>query len=90
MGILWILFGIILMIAGVVCTILIVIAAFQDEVWKGLVSLLCGLYFLYYSFFEYDSEYKWEIALTAYAGWGAGIFCILQGLPADTVAPAGG
>ena len=52
------------------CWLLILIAAFQDELWKGFVSLLCGLYSLYYALFEYEADNKWLIIL----GWiGLGI-----------------
>jgi hypothetical protein len=45
------------------CAIVILIGAFQDEVWKGLVSLLCWLYLLYYALFEFDHDKKWGIVI---------------------------
>ena len=56
-------------IGGVVCSIIILIEAFQDEVWKGLVCLLCGLYGLYYMIFEFEHENKWGIVLGSLCGW---------------------
>ena len=51
---------------------------FKDAIWKGIVGLLCGLYFLYYALFEFDHEWKWPIALTAILGGGMG-FGLLRG-----------
>jgi hypothetical protein len=60
-------------IGGLVCGVIILIDAFQDEIWKGLVSILCGLYLLYYALFEFDSERKWLII----AGWlGGGVISL--------------
>lgn len=58
--------------AGLFCSVKILIDAFQDELWKGVVCLLCGLYFLYYSLFEYEDENKWVIVLTSLAASSVG------------------
>ena len=50
MGLLWLI--------SAVCTIITLISAFQDEVWKGIVSLLCGFYWLYFIFVEFQHEKK--------------------------------
>lgn len=50
---------------GLVCWLIILIDAFKDEIWKGIVGLLCGLYLLYYAIVEFDHERKWLIVL----GW---------------------
>ncbi|MBL8060740.1 MAG: hypothetical protein JNK63_08515 [Chthonomonas sp.] len=68
MNILLMILAIVVGIASLWCTILVLIDMFQDEIWKGLVGLLCGLYWLYYAIFEYDHENKWIIVLTALAG----------------------
>lgn len=52
-------------ILGFACFVIILIDAFNDEIWKGLVGLFCGLYLLYYALFEFDHEKKWPIV----AGW---------------------
>ncbi len=61
-------------LAAFVCWIIILIDAFQNEIWKGIVFLLCGLYALYYSLAETDHENKWLIVLTSLlgglVGWG--------------------
>lgn len=57
--------GLIFLLLGIVCGIVILIDAFNDELWKGLVGLFCGLYLLYYALFEFDHEKKWLII----AGW---------------------
>ena len=56
---------------GLVCGIIILIDAFKNEVWKGIVCLVtCGLYMLYYAFVEFQNDKKWLIV----AGWlGGGI-----------------
>lgn len=72
MSVLLLILGAIAGLGGLVCTIIILIAAFQDAVWKGLVFLLCGFYALYYMFFEFDHENKWGIVAGALLG---GIVC---------------
>lgn len=57
-------------IAGLVASIIILIDAFQDAIWKGLVSLFCGLYLLYYAFFEFEHDNKWLLVLLALCGNG--------------------
>jgi hypothetical protein len=52
-------------VISLVCLVIILIHAFQDEVWKGLVGLLCMLYLVYYAIMEFDHERKWLIVL----GW---------------------
>ena len=48
-----------LQLISAVCSIIILIAAFQDEVWKGLLCLFsCGLYWLYYTLLEFQHEKK--------------------------------
>lgn len=55
-------------LVALVCWIIILVSAFQDEVWKGVVGLLCGLYLLYWGIFEFEHEYK----LPLLGGWLAG------------------
>ena len=64
--------GILLWVAAFVCSIIILIDAFKNEVWKGIVSLLCGLYMLYYAFAEFQHEKKWLIVLVWLLGGVAG------------------
>ncbi|MBI1757377.1 MAG: hypothetical protein HYR64_09760 [Fimbriimonas ginsengisoli] len=65
MSILLMVLGVLAALAGIGCFVFILIDAFQDEVWKGVVCLLCGLYFLFYALFEFEHENKWLIVL----GW---------------------
>ncbi len=62
-------------LGGLVCSIIILIDAFQDELWKGFVCILCGLYWLYYALVEFEHEHKWLIILGSLGGSaiGAGI-----------------
>ncbi len=76
MGALLSLAGIACIIGGIVCYIMILIEAFRDEVWKGVVSLLCGLYGLYYSIFEFEHDNKWLIVCGALFGSSVGLFLI--------------
>ena len=50
--------GYIFILGGAICSIIILIAAFQDELWKGVVGLLCGLYLLYFGIVEFQSPNK--------------------------------
>jgi hypothetical protein len=54
----------ILSIVALVCWIIVVIDAFKDSVLKGLATVFCcGLYWLYYAFFEFQHQNKWAIVL---------------------------
>ena len=55
-------------IISLICWVLILIEAFQDELWKGFVGLLCGLYLLYYALLEFEHENKWLIVIGAFGG----------------------
>ncbi len=57
-------------IAGIVCYIIVLVDMFRDEIWKGVLGLICGLYTLYYAVFEFEHEYKWAIVLGLLAGVG--------------------
>jgi hypothetical protein len=59
------LFGFVGGVIGLICGIIILIDAFKNEVWKGVVSLFCWLYLLYYAFAEFQHEKKVQIIL----GW---------------------
>lgn len=59
------LFAAVCSLGAFICWIIILVAAFKDEVWKGLLSLICGLYQLYYAIFEFEYEHKWPVVL----GW---------------------
>ena len=46
-------------LVGFICWVCILIAAFSDEVWKGVASLFCWVYMLYYVIVEFDNPNKW-------------------------------
>jgi hypothetical protein len=50
------------------CWIAILINAFEDEVWKGIVCFFFWPYTLYFALVEFDHESKWLIV----AGWLGG------------------
>lgn len=55
-----------LSLIGFVCGLIILIHAFQNAIWKGLLCLLTGgLFMLYYAFAEFQSDKKPLILL----GW---------------------
>jgi hypothetical protein len=80
MGIIIVIVGGVIALAGLICTIMILIEAFNDELWKGLLSLLVPLYLLYYAFAEYDHDYKWPIVLGSLFGSGLGGVIMSAGL----------
>ncbi len=46
-------------IASLICFVIILIAAFEDEVWKGIVGFLFPLYLVYWALVEYYDDGKW-------------------------------
>jgi uncharacterized membrane protein len=73
---LMVLFGLI----SLICSIIVLIAAFQDEVWKGILSFVCGFYGLYYMVAEFQHEKK---ALIIIGSIGGGVIAsILQTMAA--------
>ena len=65
MEVLLMVIGGLLILISYYCQILILIGAFKDEVWKGLLGLFCGVYLIYYALFEFDSEDRGRILLGA-------------------------
>ena len=53
--------AILLILAAVVCHIIILVDAFKNEVWKGILGLFCVFYLLYYAIVEYQASNKWLI-----------------------------
>ena len=78
MGLLWLI--------SAVCTIITLIAAFQDEVWKGILSLLCGFYWLYFIFAEFQHEKKGLILVGLFA---PAIVALILSAISGTLAVAG-
>ena len=62
-------------LAGLVCSIIILIDAFEDALWKGLLCLFCGLYGLYFALAEFDHKNKWLIVAGAliFGGLSSGL-----------------
>lgn len=76
-SILFLVLGAAAAIGGFICSIMILIAAFQDELWKGFVCLLCGLYFLYFALVDYDADNKWGIVAGSLLGGAIASACFL-------------
>lgn len=53
--------GGLLLLVATVCQIIILIDAFKNAVWKGLLGFFCGFYLLYYAFVEFQNEKKTQI-----------------------------
>ncbi len=68
MNILLLILGVLAVLVGLGCWIYIVVDAFRDELWKGIVGLLCGFYLLYYMFFEFEDDNKWLFIIGALGG----------------------
>jgi len=68
-GILGAVFG----LAGLGCWVTIMMDAFEDEVWKGLLCLCIPLYVLYYAVVEFDHDKKWLVLLVYLLGTPLGI-----------------
>lgn len=68
MKIIFLLLGCLVGLAGIGCWIYTIVEAFRDEIWKGFLTLLCGLYWLYYVFFDFEDDNKWPIVLGAIFG----------------------
>lgn len=70
MEIIKLLFAAVFGLAGLVASIIILIEAFKDEIWKGIVCLLCGLYMLYFMLFDFEHEHKWLLVILSLFGSG--------------------
>lgn len=55
----------VLALVSLICWTIIVIDAFHDELWKGLIGIICTLYLAYYAVMEFDHPYKWLVVI----GW---------------------
>jgi hypothetical protein len=57
---------------GLVCTIIILVDAFRNSVVKCFFCCICGLYFIWYAFFEFQHENKLLIVIGSLLGSGVG------------------
>lgn len=55
-------------IISLICWIIILIDAFQDQIWKGIVGLICGLYLFYYAVTEFEHDHKVLIIIGCFGG----------------------
>lgn len=81
MSVLYMILAVLAGLGGIACSIIILIEAFRDEIWKGLLGLLCGFYLLYYAIFDFEHEWKWPIILGSIGGGSiaAGLFRLAAG-----------
>lgn len=79
MGIVLIILAVVAGILSLICNIIILIDAFNDELWKGLVAFFIGLYFLYYAIIEFEHDNKWLVVLGSLGGGAAAALLFLMG-----------
>ena len=79
MTILFMLLGGLCCLAALGCHIIILIDAFKNELWKGIVGLFCGLYLLYYGIVEYQADNKTTVLLIWLLGGIAGSILVNLG-----------
>ena len=54
----WLLLVVVLGITSLICSIIILVDAFQQEVMQGLLCLCCSPYMLYYAIARFNHEKK--------------------------------
>jgi hypothetical protein len=79
MGVPLVAVGVICSIASLVAFVVVLIDAFQDEIWKGLASFLCGLYLIYYAIVEFENDRKGLIVAALFLGGLAGSYLTRAG-----------
>ena len=57
-----------------VCSLIVLIEAFKDEVWKGLLCFFCGFYLLYYMLAELKHEKR---GLLLFGSLGCGLIALI-------------
>lgn len=56
------------MAASIYAWVIIMIEAFRDAVWKGVLFLVCGLYALYYAIFDFEHDNKAILLILSLGG----------------------
>ena len=80
MGILLLILGGGIALAGAGCYLYLLYEAFQDEPWKGILGFFFGLYLVYWGLVEFEHEQKWLIVLGSIFGGGLGWMLITTGM----------
>ena len=75
-----------------VCWVIILIDAFKNEWWKGLLCFFCFLYMLYYAFAEFQNDKK-ALIIALWLGsmvlsWGLFAMAMQHGVATNAFAPA--
>ena len=81
MGSIWLVAGLLFTVAWAVCHLVLLVEAFKEDVWKGAVGLVCGLYLLYFAIAELEHDYKWPLILGWLFAGGIGGKLLQMGLP---------
>ena len=79
--------SVVLFLVSFVCSIIILIDAFKNEWWKGLLCLLCGIYMLYYAFTEFQNERKPLILALWLGALVLGYGSFFMGMPHGVASP---
>jgi len=78
--------GYVFILIGFVASIIILIDAFKNAVWKGILGFFCGLYLLYYAFTEFQHEKKMMIIGAMIGGYVIGYALMIMGAGAMVAA----
>jgi hypothetical protein len=62
--------GGLLCLVSAICSIILLVAAFQSSAFDGIASFFCGIYLLYFAIVKYESKSKGAVL----AGWFLGAF----------------
>lgn len=68
-------------LVALVCWIILLIDAFKNQVWKGILGFFCGLYLIYYGFAESTLEKKVLITAGYLAGIILGYAMMMMAVP---------
>lgn len=64
---------------ALICWVVILFCAFKDEMWKGVLALVCIFYLIYYGFTELKHPQRKPLAVSLVAGAIIGRVCFLLG-----------
>jgi hypothetical protein len=79
MGGLFTIAGLLLGLVGLVCAIILLIDAFKNAIWKGILGFFCFPYLIYYAFAEYQSDNKMLIVMGYLVGAVGGVALRVMG-----------
>lgn len=63
-----------LSLAGLVVSFIVIIEAFKDEWWKGLLALFVPIYWIIYAVNDFEHDYKWWFITIWVACWALNVY----------------